>query len=95
MAKDAIPAKSDGGSMLSVDSVVLSGVNVELKAKLGTVSLSIADLMALRSGSVVKLDAQISDPIELRLNGQVVARGEIVAVDQNFGVRITELSQVS
>ena len=80
------------GDALSLDSAVLNEVPVTLKAKLGEATLSVADLLGLGEGSVVPLDRSLNDVIELRLNNAVVARGEIVAVGDRFGVRIVEIA---
>lgn len=80
---------------LTLDAAVFSEVRISLRARLGEVELSIQDLLALKSGAVLKLDAAMTDLIELRLNDTVVARGEIVAVDDNFGVRIVEVATPS
>jgi flagellar motor switch protein FliN len=58
---------------------------------LGTASLSVADLMELKVGSVVELDNRLNDLVDLKLNGAVVARGELVAVEDHFAVRIVEI----
>lgn len=82
----AIPAGSG-----AIDARLLSGVQVLLDAKLGVAALSVADLMNLKTGSVVELDSQLNDLVELKLNGAVVARGELVAVEDHFAVRIVEI----
>lgn len=84
-----------GVPLVSLQSAIFRDVSVELSAKLGSVKLTVADLLALKSGSVLGLEAKLSDPVELSLNGSVVARGEIVAVDDRFGVRILEIGPVS
>jgi flagellar motor switch protein FliN/FliY len=78
---------------VSLDSAVLNDVPVTLQAKLGEATLSVADLLGLSEGSIVSLDRSLNDVIELRLNNAVIARGEIVAVGDRFGVRITNLSE--
>jgi flagellar motor switch protein FliN len=87
-------AKGDGGGapILSASSSLLSDVAVTLQARLGSVDMSLAELLALRAGSVVELRTKLSEPIELYLNDAIVARGEIVAVDDRFGIRIVEIS---
>ncbi|KSB91872.1 hypothetical protein AS593_07555 [Caulobacter vibrioides] len=72
---------------------MFNDVPVTLQAQLGQATLSIQDMLALRAGSVVKLDLKLNDRIELHLNSSLVARGEIVAVGDNFGVRITEIAE--
>jgi flagellar motor switch protein FliN len=71
---------------------VLMHVPLQLTALLGTCRLSIAEVLELGGGSVVELDRPAGDPVDLLANGTPFARGEIVAVDANFGVRITELA---
>jgi flagellar motor switch protein FliN/FliY len=50
------------------------------------------DLLALASGSIVDLDQQLSDDVEIRVNNCVIAHGEVVAVDGNYGVRILRMA---
>jgi flagellar motor switch protein FliN len=85
----------EGRPVISVDSPIFKDVNVVLKAALGRADLSVQEVLALRSGSVVKLDAKLNDLVELRLNDAMIARGEIVAVDGSFAVRIVEIAQLS
>ncbi|KWE58192.1 hypothetical protein WL76_09325 [Burkholderia ubonensis] len=68
-------------------------VTVSLDIHLGSSDLSIKDLMALQPDSVVTLDRRIDDCVEVRLNGRTVARAEIVAVDDRFGIRIVDIVQ--
>ncbi|KUR69893.1 hypothetical protein AQZ52_17475 [Novosphingobium fuchskuhlense] len=70
---------------------VLDGVQVELEAFVGRAKITIAELKRLRQGDALALATQLNQAIELRLNGQVIARGEVVAVGDNFGVRLTEI----
>jgi flagellar motor switch protein FliN len=95
MAKDSERASLDERPLVPVDSAILGEVRVELCAKLGAVSVTIGELTALKPGSLLKLNAKLNEPVELRLNQTVVARGEIVAVDDSFGVRILEVAKTS
>lgn len=88
-------AKAGEEPLLTLDSAVFKDVNVALQAGLGQATLSIEDLLALKAGSVLKLDLKMNGLIELRLNQTLVARGEIVTVDDNFGVRIVEIAAAS
>jgi flagellar motor switch protein FliN/FliY len=65
-------------------------VKVRLRVSVGQATLSIGELLALKEGGVLKLDAALDLPVEILLDDKVVARGQLVAVDDNFGVRITE-----
>lgn len=88
-------AQAKGRPLLFIDSTVFKDIQVPLQAKLGQATLTVADLLALKSGSIVKLNTQMNALIELRLNDSIVARGEIVAVDDNFGVRIVDVAEIS
>lgn len=88
----AAPAREAPAALLSPDSSLLRDVNVTLEARLGEVSMPISELLELTDGAVLNLDTRLSDPVELFLNGALVARGEIVAVDDCFGVRIVEIA---
>lgn len=81
-----------GAPLVTLDSALFGRVNVKLEARLGSATLSVKDLLALRAGEVLRLDAQLNDLVELQLNGAVVARGEIVAAGDAFAVRLVEVA---
>ena len=81
--------KNDGGPQ-SVG--LLMHVPLRLSVELGTTTMSVAEILKLGAGSVVELDRPIDRPVTLLVNDQPIARGEIVAVEENFGLRITELA---
>jgi flagellar motor switch protein FliN/FliY len=66
-------------------------VPVMLTVELGSCQLPMKDVLQLNVGSVVQLDKPAGAPVELSVNGKVIARGEVVVVDDRFGVKITEL----
>lgn len=69
----------------------LGGVPVRISVEVGSVSMRLADLLALEEGSVVELDRQAGDPLDVLANGTLLARGEIVAVDGRYGIRIVDV----
>jgi flagellar motor switch protein FliN/FliY len=70
-----------------IDSVV-----VTLSVELGRTEFLIRDLKSLRQSQVVPLERAVGDPVDIRVNGKLVARGEVVATEGNkYGVRITEI----
>jgi flagellar motor switch protein FliN/FliY len=69
----------------------LMHVPLRVTAELGGCTLPVAQVLALGAGSIVELDRLAGGPVDLRVNETLVARGEIVAVDERYGVRITEL----
>lgn len=89
---ETLPTETKADST-RVSSKLIDNVAVELEAFLGSAPMTVADLTGLATGSVVQLDAQLNMPVELRLNGMAVARGELVAVGDKFGVRLTEITQ--
>lgn len=70
---------------------LLMDVPLEVSVELGHAQMSIAEILALRTGSVVELDKLAGEPVDVSVNGTLVARGEVVVVDEKFGVRITEV----
>jgi len=84
--------KAAGASLLEGNLDVIKNVKVKLEVILGNAEMDVGELFDLKSQSVVKLDSHVSAPIDIRLDNNVVARGELVAVDDNFGIRITEIT---
>jgi len=72
---------------------VLMHVPLQVTAELGTCNMSVAEILKLGAGSIIELDRLAGGPVDLLVNDKLIARGEVVAVDDNFGVRITELIQ--
>lgn len=64
---------------------------LEVAVRIGNAARNIGELLKLTAGTVIELDREISEPADLIINGQVVARGEIVIIGENFGVRITSI----
>ena len=70
---------------------LLLHVPLRLSVVLGSRTISIAEILKLGTGSVVELDRNVAHPVDLLVNDRLIARGEIVAIDEAFGLRITEL----
>ena len=70
---------------------LLMNVSLAVCAELGCCTMRVRDVLQLGRGSIVVLDHVASAPIDLLVNDKLLARGEIIAVDERFGVRITEL----
>lgn len=70
---------------------LLRDVDLDLKIELGRTHMLLEDVLKLRRGSVVTLDKLAGDPVELFVNGRLVARGEILVLNDNFCVRVAEL----
>ncbi|HZV77405.1 MAG TPA: flagellar motor switch protein FliN [Candidatus Babeliales bacterium] len=70
---------------------VLMQVPLQLTVELGACTMPIAEVLKLGTGSIVELDRAVNHPVDLLVNNKPVARGEIVAIENSFGLRITEL----
>jgi flagellar motor switch protein FliN len=66
-------------------------VPVSISAVLGRASMSVAQLLQLNSGSVLELDRKVGEAIDIYVNNRLVARGEVVIVDERLGVTMTEI----
>jgi flagellar motor switch protein FliN/FliY len=69
----------------------LSDLDVNVRIELGTARMHVQDVLKLGSGSVVPLDSLVGDPVNVFVNDRLVARGEVLVVNENFAVRITEV----
>jgi len=69
----------------------LSDIQVEVAVELGRADLSIGEVMRLAPGSVVHINRMLGDPVDLIIRDRLIARGEVVVVDEKFGLRITEI----
>ncbi|MFP4512304.1 MAG: flagellar motor switch protein FliN [Acidimicrobiales bacterium] len=70
---------------------LLRNVEMDVTAELGRSRMTVADLLSLTPGSVVELDKVAGSPIDLLVNGTLIARGEVVVIDEEFGVRLSEI----
>lgn len=80
-------ATSKGGDM-----ALVAHVEVELTAQIGSVRMSIEKLFGLKSGDLVPMTELLDEPMTLLLNGKPVARAELLAIDDHFGLRIVEIA---
>lgn len=84
----------EGGSLTPLierDINLIKHVQVELVVEIGSASLSVDELFALKVGDVVRLLEQVHEPASLCLDGKPVARGNLVAVQDNFAIQLTEI----
>jgi len=70
---------------------MLHGVDMEVTVELGRARMTVRDLLALTPGAVLELDRAAGSPADLLVNGRLIARGEVVVVDEDFGLRVTEI----
>ncbi|GAB3684208.1 flagellar motor switch protein FliN [Angustibacter aerolatus] len=70
---------------------LLQDVVMELSAELGRTTMTVRELLSLQPGAVVELDRLAGSPADLLVNGRLIARGEVVVVDEDYALKITEL----
>lgn len=82
---DAVPAADDA------DLARLHDVPVELAVEIGRARMTIGDTLGLGPGSIITLNRMAGEPVDLLVNGRPIARGEVVVIDEEFGLRVTEV----
>ncbi|MGA3048000.1 MAG: flagellar motor switch protein FliN [Terracidiphilus sp.] len=87
------PLEAEKARVDPVNLNLVLDVELNMSLRFGQRQLPLREVLELSSGSVVELDRQVDDPVELLLDGKVIARGEAVIVDGNYGLRITEITE--
>lgn len=85
----AAPSVNDAG--LATNFRLLQDVDVKLTVEIGSTVLTLRELLALGESSVIELDRQANELLDVFVNGTLIGRGEVVTVGDRFGVRMTEL----
>lgn len=91
-ATDIAATTETNSEPLNLDAVMR--IPVTIQVVLGSASMQVANLMKLRRGAVVQLDHRVGEPVDVVVNGRIVARGEVVIVEDDnsrFGVSLTEI----
>ena len=70
---------------------LIRDVPLEVTVELGRTSKSIAEILEFAPGTIIELDKIAGEPIDVLVNGKFVARGEVVVIEESFGVRVTEI----
>ncbi|MFI4891056.1 MAG: flagellar motor switch protein FliN [Steroidobacterales bacterium] len=78
-----------GGGELNLNLIL--DVSVTLSLEVGTVQMTVRDLLQLAPGAIVELNRLATEPLDVLVNGVRVARGELVVVDEKFGIRLTDV----
>ena len=84
-----VPLDDDAAS--DTDIGLLLEVPLSISVELGRTSLTIRELLALGQGSILQLDRHAGEPVDVLVNGKRLARGEVVVIDEDFGIRVTEV----
>lgn len=70
---------------------VFDSIPVKVTAELGSTMITLKDVYELNEGAIIELDRHAGEPLDLLVNGQLVAQGEVVAIDNNYGIRIKSI----
>jgi flagellar motor switch protein FliN len=87
MAGENLPAAAGGAGDLRR----LSAVPVDLSVEMGRTRMTVGETLELRQGSIITLNRMAGEPVDLLVNGTPIARGEVVVIDEQFGLRVTEV----
>jgi len=76
---------------LGCDIKLIHDLQVELDVRIGGASISVENLFLLKRGSVVSIDKQLDDPVEIMLNNKIIAYGHLVSVGDHFGIEVVDV----
>ncbi|MDC1408018.1 flagellar motor switch protein FliN [Candidatus Puniceispirillum sp.] len=92
VAPNAAEDRANSPSKVTAENLrVLENVEVQMTVEVGNTEIKIRDLLRLNEGAVIELDRLAGDPLDILVNGTMIAKGEIVMVGERFGVRFTEI----
>lgn len=90
--EDEIKSGDDALNKLKIQNLdFILDIPLKVNVELGRAKVVIKDLLQLAQGSVIELDKLAGEPLEVLVNGKVVARGEVVVVNEKFGIRLTDI----
>lgn len=87
----ATPVSFKSGSKEERDIERLLDIPLEVSVELGRINMLVQDIVDLTSGSIIELEKAAGEPVDILVNGLLVARGEVIVIEDNFGVRLTEI----
>ncbi len=86
---DKLQSSSGSGEDLNLD--VILDIPVTISMEIGSTKINIRNLLQLNQGSVVELDRMAGEPLDVVVNGTLIAHGEVVVVNEKFGIRLTDI----
>lgn len=85
------PGTVRGRKLFDENSEVIRTIKVRLSVCVGKCEMTVKELLGLREDAVLSLDKDIKEPVDILLDGRLIARGQLVAADDSFGVRVSEI----
>jgi flagellar motor switch protein FliN/FliY len=77
------------GKQMELD--IFKNIPITVSVELGRANISLKEVYELSEGSIIELERLVGEPLDLVVNGQIIAHGEVVAIDNNYGLRVTEI----
>jgi len=94
-AQPAQPAQLEAGAITPIDEdvnlEVILDIPVIISMEVGSTKINIRNLLQLNQGSVIELDRMAGEPLDIKVNGTLIAHGEVVVVNEKFGIRLTDV----
>ncbi len=86
----SVKSNAEEGKENNMD--LLMDVNIPVLVELGKTEMLMRDVLALTPGAIIELDSLAGEPVKITVRGKIIAYGEVVVVDENFGVRVTRIA---
>ncbi len=86
------PVKTSGGDGNVNNMEMLMDVSIPVLVELGKTEMVMRDVLSLTPGAIIELDTLAGEPVKITVRGKIIAYGEVVVVDENFGVKITKIA---
>ena len=82
---------NNASPMEKYDLDLILDIHLDVSVELGRVKILVNDLLQLGQGSIIELNKSVGEPLEIYINNKLIARGEVVVVDESFGIRVTDI----
>ena len=83
--------ENDSGQTEKYDIDLILDIPLDVSVELGKVRMLVNNLLQLGQGSIIELDKPVGEPLEIYINNKLIARGEVVVVEEKFGIRVTDI----
>ena len=83
--------EDESGQRETYDIDLILDIPLDVSVELGKVKMLVTDLLHLGQGSIIELNKPVGEPLEIYISNKLVARGEVVVVDEKFGIRVTDI----
>ena len=85
------PTANESGQKEQYDLDLILDIPLDVSVELGKVKMIVNDMLQMGQGSIIELNKPVGEPLEIFINNKLIARGEVVIVDEKFGIRVTDI----